>query len=157
MASLVTVAITARFRDGPFGPFPGGPLERGLLVRGTLPEPETLARLREVELQLSRESTSRLTWVVEHEGELFIPCGYIGVPGFKRWPHEALADGRSILRMLGRRYAGRLERVTDADLYRAATEKVAAKYGGGLEEDPDSLWIFRFEPAKADDVAADSN
>ena len=79
-AGLLTVAITARFRDGPFGPFPGGALERGPLILDALPDAETIARVPVVELQLREPSRSRLTWVVEHEGALYIPCAYMGVP-----------------------------------------------------------------------------
>jgi hypothetical protein len=145
LTAVITVAITARFRDGPFGPFPGGPLKRGPLIRGTPPDSATIAKISEVELQLQEPSRSRLTWIVEHEGALFIPCGYIGVPFLKRWPHQALVDGRSTLRVLGRRYEGRLVRITEPALYRATSAKIAAKYGGGLGDDPQSLWIFRFD------------
>lgn len=153
VAALVTVAVTARFRDGPFGPFPGGALERGPLLRGVVPDADTVARVREVELQLLHPDASRHTWIVEHEGSLYIPCGYIGVPLFKRWPHQAMSDGRALLRVLGRRYDGRLVRVTDEALYRATSAKVNEKYGGAFRADPEALWMFRFEPAPAEDAA----
>lgn len=151
-AGLATVAITARFRDGPFGPFPGGPLMSGPLIRGPIPDPETISQVGEVELQLDESRSSRLTWIVAHEGALFIPCGYIRVPLLKRWPQRALVDGRSTLRILGRRYPGRLVRVTETGLYEATSAKVFAKYGGDLSANPDDLWIFRFESAAQGEV-----
>ncbi len=153
VAALVTVAVTARFRDGPFGPFPGGALKRGPLVRGEIPDTETVARVSEVELQLRHPGSSRLTWIVEHEGALYIPCGFIGVPLFKRWPHQAMSDGRALLRVLGRRYDGELVRVTDEALYRATAAKVSEKYGVASRADPEALWMFRFDPAPAEEAA----
>ncbi len=150
--AVLTVAVTARFRDGPFGPFPGGPLLRGPLIHGELPDPETIARVREVELELHDPRRSRLTWVIEHEGSLFVPCGFIGVPFLKRWPHQAVVDGRATLRVLGRRYPGTLQRITEPGLYRATRLKVAEKYGGSLESDPTRLWMFRFDPDAAPEV-----
>lgn len=151
-AALVTTAVTARFRDGPFGPFPGGPLKRGPLVRGEVPDAETLARVSEVELQLLHPQASRLTWIVEHDGDLYIPSGYMRVPLFKRWPHQAMSDGRALLRVLGRRYDGELVRVTDERVYRATAAKVSEKYGAVGRPDPDALWIFRFEPAPVEEA-----
>ncbi len=152
-ASVATVAVTARFRDGPFGPFPGGALRRGPLLQGVVPDADTVARVGEVELQLVHTEASRLTWIVEHDGALYIPCGYIGVPLLKRWPHHAMIDGRALLRVLGRRYDGRLVRVTDAALFRVTSAKVAEKYGGAFSADPATLWMFRFEPTPAEDAA----
>ena len=147
VAALLTALVTARFRDGPFGPFPGGPLERGPLIRGEFLDAETIASVKEVELQLRAPPRSRLTWIVEYGGGLYIPCGFVGVPLLKRWPHQAVEDGRSTLRVLGRRYEGRLLRVREKPLYRATRAKLIEKYGGVFSADPEDLWIFHFEPA----------
>jgi hypothetical protein len=143
----VVLALTARFSDGPFGPFPGGSLQQGELT----PVPENwsfAADVREIELQLVEPPRSRTTWLVVHDGTLYVPCGFLQVPLFKQWPHQALRDGRAVLRLDGKRYAGRLVRVEDPALFSELARLSTAKYGygEGTPPDRDRVWFFRFEP-----------
>ena len=149
VATAVVAIVAARFRDGPTGPLPGGPLERGELVAEGLTNPESVAAVMEVELQLLEPPRSRTTWIVVHEGALYVPCGFLDVPGFKRWHEEAARDGRALMRIDERRYPGTLVREPEGPVYEAVASKVGEKYAPGaegFEPDPARLWIFRFDP-----------
>jgi hypothetical protein len=147
IAGVVAVGIAARLSDGPLGPFPGGPLRAGELA----PWPDdwsAVTDVQEVEVQLLRPPRSRITWILVHEGVAYIPCGFLRTPLFKRWPHEALEDGRAVVRIQGRRYEGRLVRSDDADLRAKLDALAAAKYNlpASGPSDPADVWYFRFEP-----------
>jgi hypothetical protein len=104
--------------------------------------------VEEVELQLLEPPRSRITWIVVHEGRPYIPCGFLDVPFWKQWPHEAVRDGRALLRLDGRLYPLMAERVTDTALHAELSRLAAAKYrfGGDLPPDPEQVWYFRLSP-----------
>lgn len=142
--ALLVVAVLARRSDGPLGPLAGGPLVAGEPVS----EPVDWAFVEDVdtvELQLLEPPRSRTVWVVLHEGAAYIPCGLPGFRLWKQWPHEAVEDGRAVLRSEGRLYRGSLVKVEDAALHRTVADLVAAKYGVDAEFDTETLWLFRFE------------
>ncbi|NIM61603.1 MAG: hypothetical protein GTO30_08095, partial [Acidobacteria bacterium] len=68
------------------------------------------------------------------------------VPLWKQWPHEAVEDGRSVLRVDGRRYETRLVRVEDPSLRERVGALVAEKYAAGGDGLGDDVWIFRLDP-----------
>lgn len=144
---VVAVGVAARFSDGPLGPFPGGAFESGEPVDAAGVDWSFLREVQEVELQLLEPPRSRTTWILVHEGEIFVPAGFLDLPLWKQWPHEAARDGRALLRIRGRIYPVRAERVEDPERYAALAERAAEKYGlGGGTPDPDSTWFFRLEP-----------
>jgi hypothetical protein len=98
-----------------------------------------------IELQLVKPPRSRTVWVVLHDGSAYIPCRLPGFRLWKQWPHEALEDGRAVLRIDGRRYHGRLVKVENPSLNTALAGIVVAKYGVSADFDADSLWLFRLE------------
>ena len=151
LAAVVAVAfatgVVARFSDGPIGPFPGGPLVAGELVAAAPADWSFAAPLREIELEVNPEAPrSRTTWVAVVDGDLYVPCGF---PAAKRWPHEALRDGRVVVRIQGRRYERQAVRENDpARLGRLGTE-VQRKYGAGDAEAAvagEKVWFFRLDP-----------
>lgn len=148
-AALVSVGFLvgffARFGDGPMGPLPGGPLRDGDLVSAEGVDWSFVNPVREIELQLLNPARSRTTWVVVHGGQLYVPCGFVQVPFFKRWHEEAMRDGRAVVRIQGRRYPVRLVRVTDPTIYQRVAERLVRKYPGPFPE-PDEVWIFRLDP-----------
>jgi hypothetical protein len=147
ITALVGVGIAARLSDGPLGPFPGGPLHAGELA--AWPDDwSTVSDVMEIELQLLRPPRSRITWILVHEGVPYVPCGFLRTPLFKRWPHEALEDGRALARIQGRRYQGRLVRVEQPELRAQLDALAAAKYNLTASGPSDSadVWYFRFEP-----------
>lgn len=146
VAILAVVAMVARGRDGPLGPFPGGPLVAGERVDEMVTDWSFVAGLREAELQLLEPPRSRTTWLVVYKGTLYIPCGYPNQRWLKKWPHEAERDGRALLRIAGRLYPVTLSRVRDEQPFVAVNRLLAEKYGlGDVVPDQDTTWIFRVE------------
>jgi len=43
-------------------------------------------------------------WGLFRERSLYIPCGFVDVSLWKQWPDEAVANGRALVRIEGRRY-----------------------------------------------------
>ena len=120
--------IGMRFADGPNALVAGGPLVSGELVTE---EPDwAFARdVREIELQLMTPPRSRTVWVVEHDGALFVPCGYRDSWWgrlWKQWPLEAREDPRAVVRIEGKRYERTLLPVTASH---PQIEPILAKLG----------------------------
>lgn len=153
---LLVVSAAARFSDGPIAIFAGGPLVAGELARGPEPDWAPLADISTVELQLLEPPRSRTTWFVEHEGRLYIPCGYMdSTIGrlWKKWPVEAQRDGRALLRIEGRRYPRQLVRIMEPALFAVVAQKVGAKYGmptGQATPQAGGLWIFELASPDAE-------
>jgi hypothetical protein len=136
----------ARFADGPVGPFPGGVLAAGELVRVPPADWSFATDVREVELQLEVPPRSRTTWLLVHEGRPYVPCGLPTARFFKHWPYELERDDRVVLRADGRRYLLRAVRVTDRAEWDALAALSQAKYGHGTPAYPDDVWFYRLEP-----------
>ncbi len=145
---LLVAAVAARLSDGPFGIMAGGPLVAGELVAERDIDFAFAADVQTIEFQLLEPPRSRTVWVVVHDGAAYVPCGFLSLPLWKQWPHEAMEDGRALLRINGKRYERLAVRVTDMDTYRQVTSLVARKYGLGDagEPDPEAVWIFRMDP-----------
>lgn len=160
---LVAIAIVARFLDGPLRPLPfallpGGPLRAGELVTG--PEPDwSFARDIEVmEFQLLEPARSRTIWLLVHEGKLYVACGYMNSWWgrlWKQWPHDAIKDGRAVIRIAGKRYEREAIRVTDPELFWALVKESRRKYRPEADQTlPDELpplestgvWMFELAP-----------
>ena len=144
---LVVVGVAARFSDGPLAILPGGPLEAGELVSETDIDWSFATDIGEIEFQLVEPPRSRTVWIVVYEKQLYVPCDYLDVPVWKQWPHEALEDGRSVLRVAGKRYERQAVRVSDPILHARVSALMGEKYVGSAE--PASmrdLWVFRMDP-----------
>ena len=125
---LVIVALGARFNDGPVGPFPGGPLQAGLLEENPVSDWSFATDEETIELQLLSQGSSRTVWILVRDGAAFVPCS-LSFPPAKNWYLRAVEDGRAALRMQGRRYSVTLGRVEDAELAAALGDVVRGKYG----------------------------
>ena len=147
--------LVARKTDGPTEIIAGGPFTTGDLYVGPEPDWRFLREKREVEFQLLEPARSRTTWVVEHEGRAYIPSGYMKTPVgriWKQWPHEAMADGRALLRVDGQVYEIQLVRVKEGTALLPVLQKLSQKYIGG--EAPtstdavrdDEIWLFELAP-----------
>ncbi len=150
VAFFAVSAVVARVADGPVGVLAGGPFTSGERVDAPR-DWGFLTDVGEVELQLLDPARSRTTWVVVEEGRAYIPCGFLDVPLWKQWPHEALQDGRALLRVESRLYPVLVERVEDTELHARLGRLAAAKYGfgGDAPPDPDQVWFFALEPRAA--------
>ncbi len=151
---IVLALIGARFADGPVAIIAGGPFTSGELVTGPEPDWSFVRDIQEVEFQLVDPPRSRTTWILEHEGRIFIPCGYMTTSWgriWKQWPIEALEDGRAILRIGDKLYERELVRIEDGPLLAPLTAELSRKYAGGAGIGPEAvtsgyLWLFELAP-----------
>src|SRR5262245_60071449 len=139
------VALFARIMDGPIGPFPGGPLGTGELVTGPDPDSSFAAAIPSIELQANpAHPLSRTLWVRVDRGDLFVPPGWASR---KRWASEAMADGRVVVRIDGKRYQRQAARVTDPVRVDALRTALGRKYGVAPSANgSDDTWFFRLGP-----------
>jgi hypothetical protein len=144
---IALVFVGARFADGPLALIPGGALRSGELVADPDVDWTFAADVPEIELQLVDPVRSRTVWLVVHDGQLYVPCS-LDFPPFKTWHNEAAEDGRAVLRVEGKRYERRLERVSDEALMGELAPLLAEKYDlqTGGRFDPSRLWIFHVAP-----------
>ncbi len=151
---VVVVVIGARFADGPIAIIAGGPFTSGELVSGPEPDWSFARDIREVEFQLVDPARSRTTWILEHEGRIYVPSGYMTTSWgkiWKQWPFEALTDGRSILRIGDKLYERKLVRIEEGPLLEPLTAELSRKYVGRADIDPGAvtsgyLWLFELAP-----------
>lgn len=140
---VAVVAFGARFADGPVAVFPGGPFESGEWVEETDVDWSFAAGIEEIELQSA--GRSRTTWILVEDGEAYVPCSLSFPPG-KSWHKEALLQPEAVVRVEGRRYRRRLEKVDDEDLHQRLFENVAAKYPSGPTSEASDVWFFHLAP-----------
>jgi hypothetical protein len=154
LLAIAAVALAARFHDGPIAIFAGGPFTTGEPVGGPEPDWSFVRDVREVEFQLLEPPRSRTTWILEHAGKAYIPCGYMTSWWgrlWKRWPHEAARDPRILLRIDGRLYERRLVRIEAGPEVAPLLAELGRKYGGGREVPLElvtsgSLWLYELAP-----------
>jgi hypothetical protein len=148
-SGLLVVALAARMSDGPLGPFPGGPLKKGPIAARPVSDWTFAADVPRMELQLLQPPRSRTTYLLVHDAKLYVPAGFLDVPIWKQWPEQAVADGRAIVRIEGKRYGTRAVRVTDPDLFAALARLAGEKYAlggeGGRDLDPETTWFFQLQ------------
>lgn len=150
--------FVARFADGPLEIIAGGELTSGEMYSGPEPDWSIVRDLNTVEFQLLEPARSRTTWIMEAEGRVFIPSGYMTTwwgKIWKQWPFEAVEDGRIVLRAEGVRYERQLVRRQFSEIPPKVFSELARKYvqGGGMtgkdaQQAMDSgyLWVFELVP-----------
>ena len=148
---LVVLAffVVTRFTDGPMGIITGGAFSSGEVVSEE-PDWRYVKDYDIVEFQLLDPARSRTTWIVEHDGRIFIPSGYmLSSVGkiWKQWPLQAEKDGRAILRVDAKLYPRQLVRINDDPVLPAVLAELSRKYANGAqipvsEVSRGSLWIF---------------
>ena len=146
--------IGARFADGPIEIIAGGPFTSGELVTGPEPDWSFVHDTQEVEFQLLEPARSRTTWIIEHEGKAYIPCGYMTTWWgrlWKKWPIEAEQDGRILLRVGDKLYERQLVRIREGPLLAPITAEMGRKYpeaSSVTEEAVTSgyVWLFELAP-----------
>jgi len=124
---VVLLFLGARLHDGPLGPIPGGSLASGPLVAEPVTDWSFAKDVQEVELQLDSQSKSRTTWIIVDKGKAYVPAATEYPPG-KTWHRAALADGRAVLRIEGKRYPVTLTKVEDQTLLNGIREVASSKY-----------------------------
>ena len=142
----VGIGLAARLSDGPIGPIAGGALHAGPLVPNSNIDWSFAHDIDTVELQLLEPPRSRTVWIAVVNGELYVPCGLPEFRLWKQWPHEALEDGRAVLRVDGKRYPVTAVRVTDPALLEEVVSAIQRKYLGEGAPSLESTWGFRMDP-----------
>jgi hypothetical protein len=149
------VSFAARYLDGPAGIIAGGPFRSGEFHVGPDPDWQFVNDVDTVEFQLVKPPRSRTTWILEHNGRIFVPSGYMnsGIGRlWKQWPPQAERDGRAILRvdrlML---YPRQLRRIDpdDSTLVEPLVAEINRKYRAGATVEAvrsGSLWLFELQP-----------
>ena len=157
------VLIAARFADGPLEMIAGGPFSSGEQYAGAEPDWSFVRDMPTVQFQLIDPDRSRTTWIIEHEGKIYIPCGYMTTWWgriWKKWPIEVEKDGRAILRINGKLYDRQLVRIKEGPELVPILRKLSVKYMGAnpqevaqVPEDQilqavtsDYLWVFEMAP-----------
>jgi hypothetical protein len=155
LALLVALLLFAvRFADGPVEIIAGGPFTSGALVEGTEPDWSFVRDTPTVEFQLLNPPRSRTTWIIENEGKIYIPCGYMTTSWgkiWKKWPIEAEQDGRAILRVDGKLYPRQLVRVKSGPALAQVIRKLSRKYKipANMEAvESGYLWLFEMAPPR---------
>jgi len=143
---LITAVVEiAKFHDGPVGIIPGGALVAGELVAQPPADWNFAADVREIEMQLAYENTSRTTWVLVKDGVAYIPCSLSFPPG-KRWHKAADQKGDAVVRIGGKRYPVTLTRVKDETLATEIGKVAVAKYPAAARSGAGGAWFFKIEP-----------
>ena len=126
-----------RFSDGPLEVFSGGPFTTGELTAA--PDDWSFLTDRDtVEFQTLQPARSRTVWLGVHDQRLFLVSGYMNTSYggiWKQWPHYLDSDDRIILRIDGRLYEQRLQRVMEGPEVVPVLSEFARKYFGGADGD----------------------
>jgi hypothetical protein len=158
--TLITLKLKNQNADGPSVLFPGGELISGELHEGPEPDWSFTDDVFVIELQTNNPVSSRRIFVMESEGKVYVPSGYMRSFLGKLWKDWAfqVEDGSSlaVARINGVRYERDLVRINDPTVIDGVAEKLAQKYAGGASpeaiaeiatgvEDGDT-WIFEMTP-----------
>jgi hypothetical protein len=157
--TIIGVLTAARFHDGPFagplaiiavGPFETGELQPG----GEEPDWAFLREYPTIQFQLLDPARSRTTYIMEHDGRIFIPSRYMNTLRgklWKHWPMEAEEDGRALLRVDGKLYERQLVRIQEPGIVSGVLAERSRKYGNSLAALQElvtsgDLWLFELQP-----------
>ena len=148
-----TLCYENRDNDGPSILFPGGELVSGELYSGPEPDWGFTKDVSVIELQLNNPVNSRLIWVHENEGKIYVGSGYMHTMLGRLWKHWAVqadeGDGLAVIRVNGTRYERQLIRIKQGDVLDGVAAATAAKYGSpSTRENIEAghTWIFEVAP-----------
>lgn len=152
LVAVGALAITSGSADPPSAFFGGGPLIAGELVTGPEPDWSFLSDVQTIDLQLLDPPRSRVIWVADYAGKMYVVSAYMsGTIGrlWKRWPVQAERDGRAVVRVEGKRYERTLVRITSgADVLEGVSAELSRKYRYGQPDAIESgeMWLFEVAP-----------
>jgi len=136
--TIITLKIDNMDADGPSILFPGGELVTGELHSGPDPDWTFTDDVFFIELQLDGPMSSRRIFIMESEGKIYVPSGYMqSFLGrlWKEWAFQAAeGDGLGVARINGIRYERQLIRVSEGEVIEGIAQKMAKKYSGGSPE-----------------------
>ena len=151
--ALATMSFENRNNDGPSILFPGGELVSGELYSGPEPDWGFTNEVSTVHLQLDDPLSSRLIWIEESDGRIYITSDYMGTRLgrlWKRWAVQAYeGDGLAVVRINGIRYERRLVRVFYSVLLEGVIDKKIEKYRSRITREAiesGETWVFELAP-----------
>ena len=158
--AIATLRFDNRNADGPSILFPGGELVSGELYTGPEPDWSFTDDVRTVELQLVDPLSSRRILIMESDGKVYVPSGYMRSTLGKIWKDWAFqaddGNGLAVVRIDGTRYERQLVRIKEGPVLDGIAAKQASKYGAGatpeaIEAGRASIeagdtWIFEMAP-----------
>ena len=163
LITVVTLRTQNQDADGPSILFPGGKLVSGELHTGPDPDWSFTDELFTIELQLDDPLSSRRTFIMESDGKVYVPSGYMkSFLGriWKEWAFQAdEGDGLAMIRINDVRYERRLIRLRSGAEVEGVAAKLAEKYGGGASAEAvegisqsvadGNLWLFELAPRES--------
>ena len=139
--TIITLTVDNQDADGPSILFPGGELVSGELHTGAEPDWSFTDDVQTIELQLVDPLSSRTIWIMESEGKVYIPSGYMRSTLGKIWKDWAFqadeGDGLAVARINGVRYERQLIRIKEGPVLDGIFSKMATKYMGGARIEHD--------------------
>ena len=159
--TMATLRYDNRSADGPSILFPGGELVSGALHNGPEPDWSFTDDISTIELQLDNPPSSRLIYILQADGKIYVISGYMSTVLGRLWKHWAVqadeGDGLSVLRINDTRYERQLVRITEGDVLDGVAANLIKKYGGG-NVTPEAIattrqgieagnsWVFELAP-----------
>ena len=151
--ALATMSFENRNNDGPSIVFPGGELVSGELYSGPEPDWSFTNEVSTIHLQLDNPLSSRLIWIEESDGKVYITSDYMSTWLGRRWKHWAVqayeGDGLAVVRINGIRYERKLVRVFYSPLLEGVIDKKIAKYRSRITREAiesGETWVFELAP-----------
>ncbi len=133
--SIAAFLFAMGYHDGPLEIISGGAFTTGEMSQA----PADWSNLKDrstIEFQTLDPVSSRTVWVATYEGRMFIVSGYMNewyAAIWKQWPHYLQNDNRIIVRVDGKLYEQRLERVMSDPAVIPVLNELSRKYLGGAE------------------------
>ncbi|MFU8817138.1 MAG: hypothetical protein ACNA7W_17465 [Pseudomonadales bacterium] len=151
--ALGTLRYDNRNADGPSILFPGGELVSGELHAGPEPDWRFVDRVATVELQLDESLSSRLIWIIQSDGRIYVASGYMSTVLGRLWKHWAVqadeGDGLAVVRVNGTRYERQLVRVNEGPVLDGVAAAMTVKYrvpASRQDIEAGNTWIFELAP-----------
>ena len=152
VTAVVTAAAKQRFADGSNRVFSGGPLVSGELHAGPEPDWRFTDDIQTIDLQLLDPPRSRTIWIQAHDDKIYVFSGFMSTAVgrlWKRWPVQAVRDGRAVLRIDGRRYERQLVRIESGAALEGITSAIRDKYTYDVSRatvEAGDTWVFEAAP-----------
>lgn len=149
MIGVAVLLGSMRFHDGPLEILSGGPFKTG--SPSVAPNDWELLKDRAtIEFQTMDPAQSRTVWLATFDHRLFVVSGYMTTNYgaiWKQWPHYLETDDRVILRIDGKLYEQRLQRIMSGPEVIPVLNEFSRKYGDGDAAISDAVasgytWMF---------------
>lgn len=160
--AMATLRFDNRNADGPSILFPGGELVSGNLHTGPEPDWSFTDDIFTIELQLNDPVSSRLIYILESEGKIYVISGYMSTFLGRLWKHWAVeadeGNNLGVLRVNDTRYERRLVRIEEGPVLDGVAAKLLSKYSGMANPTPQAIagarrgieagnsWVFELAP-----------